>query len=248
MANLIGRMNRVFDKYDVKMTYFISTYLIADHPSFFEHFEDHDFGPHGHLHLDYSLVGKRTAFQDMKNSILIFKKLNLNPWIFRAPYGVTKIEKSDNLFFEYENTLGIRHDSSINLGGRPLNQPPYIIKHKCGVTSIPFVGVADDYLIDNLALNDNNEILHRFAKVFDYCRTGILVYDMHPIRMGQARYIEILEALIKQMIKEKNSIIMSLKEAFSRFDKKDEDETIVCFTGDIDNLSILDYFKRFKTW
>jgi len=246
MANLISRMNRIFEKYNVKMTYFISTYLIENNQSFIAHFGDHDYGPHGHLHPDYSLIGKKAAFNDMKQSVAIFKKYNLEPWVFRAPYGITKIENNLNLFFEFEKKLGIHYDSSINIQKPPWKNPPRPIKHQCGVTTLPLIGVSDDVLIDNLALNDNNEILKRFLDALDYGKSGVLVYDMHPIRMGQARYIEILDAFIKNVKKKKNYTIISLREAFSKFGNKEDDETFVCLTGDIDNISLVDYLRRLK--
>ncbi|MFX0135124.1 MAG: polysaccharide deacetylase family protein [Candidatus Hodarchaeota archaeon] len=246
MANLIARMNRVFEKYDVKMTYFISTYLIENRPAFFSHFRNHDYGPHGHLHPDYSLIGKKAAFKDMREAVSVFKKFNQKPWIFRAPYGMTRIANNSDLFFEYEKKLGILYDSSINIQKPPWKEPPHPIKHKSGVTTIPLIGVSDDSLIDVLRLNNNNEILRRFVEALDYGKNGVLVYDLHPIRMGQVKYIEILEGLIKNIYNKKKFMILSLKEAFSKFYKKDKDETIVCLSGDIDNLSILDYFRRFK--
>lgn len=247
MVNLISRMNKIFEKHDVKFTYFISTYLIENQANFFSHFGDHDYGPHGHLHPDYSLIGKKAAFKDMKDAVSIFQKLNQKPWIFRAPYGITQIEKKSDLFFEYEKKLGINYDSSINIQKPPWKEPPHPIKHKSGVTTLPLIGVSDDVLIDNLKLNNNNEILRRFVEALDFGRTGVLVYDLHPIRMGQIKYIKILEGLIKSINTKKNFMILSLKEAFSEFYKKGEDETIVCLSGDIDNLSILDYFRRLKT-
>ncbi|NVM03298.1 MAG: polysaccharide deacetylase family protein [Candidatus Helarchaeota archaeon] len=247
MVSLIARMNRIFEKYDVKMTYFISTYLIENQPTFFSHFGDHDYGPHGHTHPDYSLIGRKAAFKDMREAISVFKKFNQNPWIFRAPYGITRIEKNSDLFFEYEKKLGILYDTSINIQKPPWKEPPHPIKHKSGVITLPLIGVSDDVLIDNLGLNNNNVILRHFVEALDYGRTGVLVYDLHPIRMGQVKYVEILEGFIKIINKKKNFMILSLKEAFSKFYKKDKEETIVCLSGDIDNLSILDYFRRLKT-
>ncbi|MHA1376872.1 MAG: polysaccharide deacetylase family protein [Candidatus Helarchaeota archaeon] len=243
---MVKRINKICNKYNVKMTYFISTYLLENNSSFIKNFGNHHFGPHGHLHLDYSLVGKKAAYNDMKNSIIIFKNLNLETWVFRAPYAVTRIEDNPDLFFEFEKRLGIIYDSSINIQRPPWEKPPHPIKHKCGVITLPLIGVSDDHLIDNLALNDNNEILKRFVDALDYGKNGILVYDMHPIRMGQTRYIEILDAFIKIVKQRKSFKIMALKDAFSEFENKNKDDTIVCLTGDIDNLSFLDYFKRFK--
>ncbi|NHI93536.1 MAG: hypothetical protein EAX96_13695, partial [Candidatus Lokiarchaeota archaeon] len=119
MKNLINNMNSIFDKYGVKMTYFISTYLIEQEPSIFESFGKHDFGPHGHLHLDYTLVGKQSALEDIYKSVKIFKRFKKEAWIFRAPYALDKIGTDPNLLFEYEKKLGILYDSSINVKSPP---------------------------------------------------------------------------------------------------------------------------------
>lgn len=246
MTNLIGRMNRIFEKHNVKMTYFISTYLIEQRPSIFTNFGEHDCGPHGHLHLDYSLVGRKAAFNDIKNSIITFKKFGKDPWVFRAPYGITQIENNNVLFFNFERQLGIRYDSSINIGKPPWKIPPHPIKHRSGIITLPLIGISDDVLIDNLGLKNNNEILASFVNALDYGKNGVIVFDLHPIRMGQVKYVEILDKLINKINEKKNFKIMSLKEAFTNFEIKEKDETIVCLSGDIDNLSMLDYFKRLK--
>ena len=244
MKNLVTNMNQVFDKYDVKMTYFISTYLIEQEPSIFSSFEHHDFGPHGHLHLDYTLVGRKNALEDIYKSVEIFKKYKKEVWIFRAPYALDKIGTDPNLLFDYEKKLGILYDSSVNVKRPPWKGGVRPIKHANGVITIPLIGVSDDGLIDELGLNNSNEILKEFASALDHGRGGLLVYDMHPIRMGQIKYINILESLIKIIKSKKNYKITSIRESVKEFEEKSANETIICFSGDIDNLSILDYFRR----
>ena len=78
----------------------------------------------------------------------------------------------------------------------------------------------------------------------DHGKGGLLVYDMHPIRMGQEKYIKILENLIKIIKRKKKYRITSIRDSIKEYEIKKDSETIVCFSGDIDNLSILDYFRR----
>jgi len=245
MKNLVKNMNEIFDKYDQKMTYFISTYLIDQEPSIFDSFESHDFGPHGHLHLDYTLVGNQNAIEDIYKSVKIFKENNKDPWIFRAPYALYHIGKDPKLLFEVEKKLNIPFDSSINIKQPPWNDKTRPVYHPNGVITIPLIGISDDGLIDNRGLSNSNIILKEFSKALDHGKGGLLVYDMHPIRMGQNKYKNILEELIKFIIKRKNVRITSMRDSVKEFKKKDANETIVSFSGDIDNLSILDYFRRF---
>ncbi|MHA1144608.1 MAG: polysaccharide deacetylase family protein [Candidatus Helarchaeota archaeon] len=244
MSNLIKRMNAVFDRHDVKMTYFISTFLVEQRPSICSAFESHDFGPHGHYHVNVAQAGRRAAWNEIKEAVRVFKTHGFDPWVYRAPYARHIIENDPNLFFEFEKKNGILRDSSINVGPPPWENPLKPIKHDCGVITIPLIGVADDGLIDNEGIFDNRLLVKRFYNAFDQGRTGIIVYDLHPIRMGQARFINVVEALIKRLKTEKNVRIISLRDAFEQFDKKAEEETLVCFTGDIDNLSIFDYARR----
>ena len=245
MKNLIRNINEIFDKHDQKMTYFISTYLIDQEPSIFDSFENHDFGPHGHLHLDYTLVGKQHAIEDIYKSVKVFKEHNKDPWIFRAPYALYHIGNDPKLLFQVEKKLNILYDSSINIKRPPWNDKTRPVKHPNGVITIPLIGISDDGLIDNRGLNNSNIILKEFSKALDHGKGGLLVYDMHPIRMGQDRYKNILKNLIESINKRKNVRITSMRESVKEFEKKDSNETIVCFSGDIDNLSILDYFRRF---
>ncbi|NHI95071.1 MAG: hypothetical protein EAX96_21450, partial [Candidatus Lokiarchaeota archaeon] len=118
-------------------------------------------------------------------------------------------------------------------------------KHPCGVITIPLIGVSDDALIDDRGLTNSNEILKEFYLALEHGKGGLLVYDMHPIRMGQIKYIRILENLIKSIKNKEDYKITSIRNSLEEFEKKKNNETIVCFSGDIDNLSILDYFRRF---
>ncbi|MHA1786400.1 MAG: polysaccharide deacetylase family protein [Candidatus Helarchaeota archaeon] len=244
MKDLIKNMNEIFDKYEIKMTYFISTFLVEQVPSILESFEEHDFGPHGHLHLDYTIVGKRNALEDIYKSVMIFKKYDKEPWIFRAPYALDKIGNDPNLLFEYEKKLGIKMDSSINLKFPPWGNRLKPIIHECGITTIPLIGFSDDYLIDDRGLTDSKTILKELLSALEHGKGGLLVYDMHPIRMGQNKFKGILEKLVESINTKKDYFITSMKESVEKFNKKDDQETIVCFSGDIDNLSIFDYFRR----
>lgn len=244
MASLIGRMNELFNKNDAKMTYFISTFLIEQKPSIISAFGNHDFGPHGHYHLNVSQVGKRAARRDMKNSVDVFKKYKQDPWVYRAPYARYKIGNDPNLFFEIEKELGILYDSSINIGSPPWERPIKPIKHECGVITIPLIGVSDDYLIDNQGIFDSKVLVKRFYQAVLQGRKGIIVFDMHPIRMGQKRFINVIDVLMKKIQETRDFRIISLRDAFDEFEKKDQNETLVSFTGDIDNLSMFDYVRR----
>ena len=238
-------MNEIFDKYDQKMTYFISTYLIELDPSIFDTFADHDFGPHGHLHLDYTLVDKHHAIEDIYKSVNIFRENNKDPWISRAPYALYHIGKDPDLLFKVEKKLNIPFDSSINIKLPPWGDRTRPVKHPNGVVTIPLIGISDDYLIDNRGLSNQNVILKEFSKGLDHGKGGLLVYDMHPIRMGQKLYKNILQKLIELINNRKNVRITSMRDSVKEFENKDPEETIVSFSGDIDNLSILDYFRRF---
>lgn len=245
MKNLVRNMNEIFDKYDQKMTYFISTYLIDQEPSIFDSFEEHDFGPHGHLHLDYTLVGKHHAIEDIHKSVKIFRENNKDPWIFRAPYALYHIGTDPDLLFQVEKKLNVPFDSSINIKLPPWGDRTRPVKHANGVITIPLIGISDDALIDNRGLSNPNIILKEFSKALEHGKGGLLVYDMHPIRMGQKQYKNILLKLIEFINERKNTRITSMRESVKEYEKKDPNETIVCFSGDIDNLSILDYFRRF---
>jgi len=247
MENLIYRMNEVLEKYSSKMTYFIASYLVERQPKILKTFKGHVIAPHGYLHLDYSLMPTEDVWIDMKKAVSTFKNFGFFPSFFRAPYAQYRLRSSDEeLLFKFEVKLGIRYDSSLNLGSPPWKKlcP---IPLKSGVTILPYVGISDDYLIEHRRITNPEKLSRILTKSVSLGKGGLIIFVLHPIRIGQKKYIKALDLFLNNISKERKNKIISLDEATYEYVTKQKDETLTVITGDIDTLSMIDYLRRFNT-
>jgi hypothetical protein len=76
---------------------------------------------------------------------------------------------------------------------------------------------------------------------------GIVMFDLHPIRIGQPKYIDVLSSLVEYGT-ELNGWFPSVTEAVNYWrehSKWKHDAPFCCLlTGDIDNFSFFDYLQR----
>jgi len=246
MENLVCRMNETLEKYDSKMTYFIASYLVERQPKILKTFKGHVIAPHGYLHLDYSLMSTGDVWIDMKKAIATFKNFGFPSSFFRAPYGNYQLRSSDKeLFFKFEAKLGIRYDSSLNLGSPPWKKlcP---IPLKSGVTILPYIGISDDSLIEHRKITNPEKLSRILTKSVLLGKGGLIIFVLHPIRIGQKKYIKALDLFLNNISKEGKNRLISLDEAIEEYAMKEKDETLTVITGDIDTFSMIDYLRRFN--
>jgi len=244
MENLVCRINEVLEKYNSRMTYFIAAYLVERHPRILKTFKGHVFAPHGYLHLDYSLMLPGDVWIDMKKAVATFKNLGFPPSFFRAPYGRHRLRSNDEeLFFKFEAKLGIQYDSSLNLG-RPPWKKLHPISLKSGVTVLPYVGISDVGLIERKGITNPEKLAKIYTESVSLGKGGLVIFDIHPIRIGQKRYIKALDLFLNNISKEERNKLISLDEATREYMTKEKDETLTVITGDVDTLSIVDYLRR----
>ena len=242
MENLVCRINEVLEKYDSRMTYFISSYLVERCPEILKTFKGHIIAPHGYLHLDYSLMSPGDVWIDMKKAVATFKNLGFPPSFFRAPYGKHRLRSNDKeLFFKFEAKLGIRYDSSL---GVYLREKLYPIPLKFGLTIIPYVIISDHYLIEARRITNPEKLSKILTRIVSLGKGGLITFDLHPIRIGQKRYIKALDLFLNNISKEGKNKLISLDEATQEYASKEKDETLTVITGDIDTLSMIDYLRR----
>jgi len=247
MENLICRINEVLERYNSRMTYFIASYLVERHPKILKTFKGHVFAPHGYLHLDYGLMQPRDVWIDMKKAVVTFKNLGFPPSFFRAPYGRHRLRSDDKeLFFKFEAKLGIQYDSSLNLGYPPWKEL-HPIPSESGVTILPYVGISDVGLIERERITNPEKLSKIYTKSVSLGKGGLVIFDIHPIRIGQKRYIKALDLFLNNILKQSKNKLRSLDEATQEYMTKGKDETLTVITGDIDTLSMIDYLRRLKS-
>jgi len=76
---------------------------------------------------------------------------------------------------------------------------------------------------------------------------GIVMFDLHPIRIGQPKYVEVLKQILEYGT-ELNGWFPTVTEAVEEWLKHKEwkdDASFCCLlTGDIDNFAFSDYLRR----
>ena len=76
---------------------------------------------------------------------------------------------------------------------------------------------------------------------------GIIMFDLQPIRIGQNKYISVLNSIVKYG-KELGGWFPTVTEAVNHWNKhgnwKDDAPFCCLLTGDIDNYTFFDYLQR----
>lgn len=225
------------------MTYFVAGYLLEGHPERVNLFKDsvHIALPHGYKHFNLQELKISQAMNEIKKSKQIFDKNNLESWCFRAPYAVNSINHlGKSKFYEILKEIGFSCSSS------EFQEKPPWKPIKYAVPEFVMARPSDDLLIDKLGIWDTKLIAKYFIKSIRDTKGSIIVFDMHPIRMGQKKFINALDTICKFVNKDSNSILIGFKEAVESYEK-DQTKNFVCITGDIDTWSYIDYIRRLKS-
>lgn len=225
------------------MTYFVAGYILDGHPERVKLFKNsaHIALPHGYKHFNLQELTVPQAIEEIKKSKQTFDYNNLESWCFRAPYAVNSINRLGKAkFYEILKEMGFSCSSSEfqeNPPWRPIDQtvPEYVMARP-----------SDDLLIDKLGIWDAKLIAKHFIKSIRGTKGSLIIFDMHPIRMGQKKFIIALDAICKFVDKDSNSNLIEFKKAVESY-RKGQEKNFVCITGDIDTWSYFDYIRRLKT-
>ena len=209
--------------------------------------EGHEVASHGYNHVRYPTISADAREQDLLLSLQIFKKLGIKISGFRAPYDNYTDDMPDLL----EKT-GLIWDGGF--GYRPEHREKTHFFHadidgqESSVTYIPLNIWSDDYMIDRMGMGP--EIMSKVLKreVAKAAPTGgVIMFDLHPVRMGQRKYV----GCLRNVIEHANSIgawCTTPTEAVKYWNThstwKGDSKFCLLLTGDIDNWVFSDYLRR----
>jgi len=242
MEELISNLNSILEKHNTCMTYFVAAYTLEFHPERVNLFRNskHIALPHGYKHLNLGKLSISQAKHEIIKSKNIFEKNYLESWCFRAPYAENSINNlGKEKFYQILNEMNFECSSS-----EFQDYPPWKPIQR-EVTEFVMARPSDDQLIDKLGIWDPKTIAKQCIKSILNTKGSIIIFDMHPIRMGQKRFINALDAICKFVNKDSNSVLIDFKSAIHSYNK-DQKKNFVCFTGDIDTWTYFDYIKRLK--
>ena len=242
MEELINNSNTVLEQNNSYMTYFVAAYLFEGYPERVKIFKDskHIALPHGYKHFNLREVSLSQAIREISKSKQIFERNNLESWCFRAPYATNSISNlGKDMFYQILNEMNFQYSSSEfqeNPPWKPIQRriPEFVIARP-----------SDDLLIDKMGIWDVKLIAKLCIKSILNTKGSLIIFDMHPIRMGQKKFIPALNAICKFVNNDSNSILIDFKKAIRSYEE-DQKENFVCITGDIDTWIFFDYFRRLK--
>ncbi|UCG00509.1 MAG: polysaccharide deacetylase family protein [Candidatus Heimdallarchaeota archaeon] len=247
---LLQRICEVLEEYDSKFTFPLTASTAQSNPILVKWLKSshHEIAIHGYKHVRYPFLSTKHQFLEIKKSIQVFKELRIPFQGFRAPYNLYS-ETTKELI----NKFGFKWDAGIGFHRDYRNGHKFFkIRLKDGkessYTCIPLCEWSDDRMIDNYNLSSE-----KMAKILIYHLekarkvNGLIMYDLHPIRIGQNQYIQSLRRLLIHANKI-DAWIPTISEAINYWSKHHQwkDSAPVCclLTGDIDNFTFFDYIRR----
>ncbi|MHA2033940.1 MAG: hypothetical protein DRO93_04925 [Candidatus Thorarchaeota archaeon] len=209
--------------------------------------EGHEVASHGYVHVRYPQISARARREDLTRSIAVLGKLGVNVQGFRAPYD----NYADDMPLMLEE-LGLAWDGG--LGYRPEHRGRHMFFHvdvggrQSRVTYIPLNVWSDDRMIDTLGMTPA-QITKRLKIEAKRAAEhgGVVMFDLHPIRIGQNKYVGCLRELAEYAV-EIGGWCPTPAEAVCYWNDKNrwpgDSRFCMLLTGDIDNWVFSDYLRR----
>lgn len=244
---LLNNIFEAMDLHQAKFTFPIVASVAQRNPDLIHQIlkEDHEVASHGFKHLKYFHLTQHQQEEDFRKAQETFKKLKITIQGFRAPYN--NYTKHTLHLLEKHNYLwdgGIGH----TLRNGPCTVPfrVSINSHKSSFTCLPLNEWTDDLMIDQCRFN-----LKLIGKVLKLAmkrvqvQQGVLMFDLHPIRISQPQYLEVLKKVVEYGY-ELDGWFPTVTEAVKYWRKHGRWKHTFCclMTGDIDNYVFSDYLRR----
>lgn len=207
----------------------------------------HEVAVHGFNHVNYSYITERQQDNDMKWALAAYKALDIQVYGFRAPYNVYT-ESSPKLVEKHGFLwdIGIGYNPKYREGNSMFRVK--IDDHESSFVCIPLSRLSDDYMIDIQGLDSiqmEKNLKHAIKGASE--KGGVIMFDLHPIRMGQSKHVKVLNSVVKYGT-ELGGWFPTVTEAVKYRSKngnwKDDAPFCCLLTGDIDNFTFSDYLRR----
>ncbi len=248
-SDILQDMFDVLAEYDSRFTFPTVASVAITHPEYVSQLKEspHEIASHGYKHVKYQFLSYKAQWKEFMLSSSAFKSLNVKIRGFRAPYNsytadtLELIEK-----FGYDWDIGIGFTEAYYKEGR-IFQPLREDGTKYNFFSVPLSRWSDDKLIDKLQLNTNQmvkiyeHLIHKTAQ-----KEGILMLELHPIRIGQKKYLPVLQKIL-EVASSEDAWIPTVSDAIAYWNahkRWKNAKFCLLLTGDIDNFTFTDYLRR----
>lgn len=246
-------LNNVFaavDSYDAKFAFPICASVAGMRPELVRTIarEGHEIASHGYNHFRYVGIPKEQWTQDMIKSMRLFSKMRLKIHGFRAPY-----DNYPEGIAEVLDTIGIMWDGGLGFNKKYRTKNSFfkvdINGRPSKTTFIPLNQWSDDKMIDR-SHYDVERVARKLQMEIRNAskRGGVIMFDLHPIRMGQPEYVDALRRMV-EFAHGLGAWMPTPHEAVDYWEKhkkwKGDAEFCLLLTGDIDNWTFTDYIRRY---
>lgn len=207
----------------------------------------HEVAVHGFRHVNYSYITEAQQDDDIGSALGAYKALGIKVYGFRAPYNVYT-EASPKLVEKHGFLWDIGIGFTPKYSERNSLFRVQIDDHESTFVCIPLSRLSDDYMIDIEGLSSSQmekRLKHAIKGVSE--KGGVIMFDLHPIRMGQSRHIKVLDSIVGYGT-ELGGWFPTVTDAVKYWSKngswKDDAPFCCLLTGDIDNFTFSDYLRR----
>jgi len=248
---LLDRITKTLDMFDAKFTFPLVASIAKSHPKYVELLKSfpHEIAIHGYKHIKYQYLSPIQQEIEFRKAIQVFKNQKIPFEGFRAPYN-NYSETTKRLIQKY----GFKWDIGIGYNEIYRNIHGFFkISLEKGeestYTCIPLNKWTDDLMVDEYGLSVK-EIAKILVSQLQEARQakGLVMFDLHPIRLGQEKIIPSLEMFLDRARKI-GAWVPTVSEAVKYWNIHHQwkDNAPVCclITGDIDNFTFWDYLGRF---
>ena len=200
---------------------------------------------HGYRHVKYPLISAAAQENDVRRALRTYSQLGIKVTGFRAPYNAYNDDTPpilDKAGFLWDGGLGY---SSENRRRKQMFRVK-VEGRDSRFVCIPLNFLSDDLMIDSQGYTPKQMSEALNAALDEASRSGsVVMFDLHPIRIGQAAYVGVLDRMISHG-KSLGGWFPTVSDAVKTGEAGDWRGHRFCclLTGDIDNFYFSDYLKR----
>lgn len=209
--------------------------------------EGHEVASHGYNHVRYPTLSAAEREKDLALSLQAYRNMGVKISGFRAPYD----NYTDDMPLLLDK-LGLLWDGGFGYREEYRNTNSFFKMSKdggqTGTTFIPLNIMSDDLMIDGRGWGPSAVSAALKQEVRKASSThGVIMFDLHPIRMGQQSYAQCLHE-VAEYAQNLGGWTPTPTDAVTYWSKhgewKSDHDFCLLLTGDIDNWVFADYLRR----
>jgi len=246
---ILNNMFSVLDEFNARFAFPTVAAIAKMNPDLIKQIEEegHEVASHGYNHIRYPTISAQARQTDLLLSLQVFRKLGVQITGFRAPYD----NYTDDMPVLLEHA-GLVWDGGFGFRPQYREMTHFFQMEVHGrmssVTYIPLNVWSDDVMIDRKRMDPDSVSRVLKREIVKVAPTGgVIMFDLHPIRIGQKKYLGCLETLFEHA-QSLEAWCTTPTEAVKYWNShkkwKSDSKFCLLLTGDIDNWVFSDYLRR----